>query len=168
MYTALAVFLRAMLLSQMYVNDDFMHPCFHHRLTSESSIHVEQTLKFNLWATSVCVCLLFRWGRPCKTEQMYMFKTLLCRNPEENKTTMTSSDRKCMASRCASDSRCTVMWSQAWLSVIRSNHWTTPPANSYCRRTISQGVNHHDLFKHVSCRWCQKCHACSNQCDRAF
>ncbi len=166
MYTALGVFLRAMLLSQMYVNDDFMHPCFHHRFTSESSIHTEQTLKFSLWATSVCVsfvCLIDEVGH-AKPSKCTHFVTLLCRNPEKNKTTMTSSDRKWKTSRCASDSRC--MWLQAWLSVCHSQHsLNIPPANTaegrFLRVSIISICSNMSLAQ-PNRRWCQTCHACSN------
>lgn len=135
----------------MHVNYDFMHPCSHCRFTSEHSIHIEQTLKpvSNL---SLCqfVSFIDEVGHDklnkCRCSGLFSAGTL------ENKTTMTSGARKCKTSRCASNSRCTVMWSQAWLSVCHSQQSLNDTTAKHRRKTLVcflHSVNHHDLFKHV-------------------
>ncbi len=133
MYTALGVFLRAMLLSQMYVNDDFMHPCFHHRFTSESSIHTEQTLKFSLWATSVCVsfvCFLDEVGhaKPSKCTHLRLFSAGTLRKIKQRRHQVTGNVRLHAVPQTAGVCDC----KHGSLSVVHSIHWT------YHRQTLQK------------------------------
>lgn len=155
MYTALGVFLRAMLLSQMYVNDDFMHPCFHHRFTSESSIHTEQTLKFSLWATSVCVSFV------CFLDEVGHAKLNKCTGSlskiKQQRHQVTGNIRLYSVPQTAGVLSCD--HKRGSLSVIHSNHWTLPPANTaegrFLRVSIITICSNMSLAQ-PNRRWCQK------------
>lgn len=115
----------------MYVNYDFMHPCFSCRFMSESSIHIEQTLKpvsnLSLWQfVSFLDEVSHVKLNKCRCSRLFSAGTL--RKIKQQRHQVPGNVRLHAVPQTAGVLSCDRK--RGSLTVIHSNHWTIPPPNT--------------------------------------